>query len=106
MVRKFETVSGTLLILSIIDFALAAPVPVQEKHQARANMVHTPKDVITMSEKWGFEDLEKGQTSAVIQNTWQPMDDDGLRNTLEGDWLAEDGATEDVADLVTRERAT
>ena len=51
----------------------------------------------------GFEDLEKGQTSSVIQNAWQPMDDDGSRNTLKGDWLAEDGATEDVAGLVTRE---
>jgi len=32
-------------------------------------------------------------------------DDDGSRNTLEDDWLAEDGAAEGVADLVTRERA-
>ena len=31
---------------------------------------------------------------------------DGSRNTLEDDWLAEDGAAEDVADLETRERAT
>jgi hypothetical protein len=31
---------------------------------------------------------------------------DGSRNTLENDWLAEDGAAEDVADLGTRERAT
>ncbi len=28
---------------------------------------------------------------------------DGSRNTLEDDWLAENGATEDVADLWTRE---
>jgi hypothetical protein len=28
---------------------------------------------------------------------------DGSRNTLEDDWLAEDGAAEDVADLWTRE---
>jgi hypothetical protein len=31
---------------------------------------------------------------------------DGSRNTLEDDWLAEDGAAEDVADLGMRERAT
>jgi hypothetical protein len=31
---------------------------------------------------------------------------DGSRNTLEDDWLAEDGAAEDVADLRTRVRAT
>ena len=32
-------------------------------------------------------------------------DDDGSQNMLEDDWLAEDGAAEGVADLVTRERA-
>ena len=31
---------------------------------------------------------------------------DGSGNTFEDDWLAEDGAAEDVADLGTRERAT
>ena len=31
---------------------------------------------------------------------------DGSQNTLENDWLAEDGAAEDVAELRTRERAT
>ena len=31
---------------------------------------------------------------------------DGSRNTLEDDWLAEDGTAEDVADLGTREKAT
>ena len=31
---------------------------------------------------------------------------DGSRNTLEDDWLAEDGAAKDVADLATREKVT
>ena len=31
---------------------------------------------------------------------------DGPRNTLKDDWLAEDGAAEDVADLGIREGAT
>ena len=33
-------------------------------------------------------------------------DDDGSRNRLDGDWLAEGGAAEDVVDLGTRERVT
>ena len=34
-----------------IGFTLAAPVLVQEKSQAHVNMVHTPKNVITMLKK-------------------------------------------------------
>ena len=36
-----------ILVLSIIDLALAAPVLVQENRQAYADVMHTPKDVIT-----------------------------------------------------------
>ena len=58
--RRYDIVSGILLILSIIDFASAVPVVVQEKHQARVDVVHIPKDVITVLEKRGKEDeLEK-----------------------------------------------
>ena len=46
--RRYDIVSGIFLILSIIDFALTAPVLVQEEHQAHVDMVHIPKDVITM----------------------------------------------------------
>ena len=51
--RQFDIFSGILLILSIIDFALSAPVLVQEKHQACADVVHIPKDVISVLGKRG-----------------------------------------------------
>ncbi len=54
--RRYDIVSGTLLILSIIDFALAAPVLMQEKRQACVDVVHIPKDVITVVGKRGEED--------------------------------------------------
>jgi hypothetical protein len=57
--RRYDIVSGILLILSIIDFALAAPVSTQEKPQERVDVVHVPKDVITVLGKRWEEDLEK-----------------------------------------------
>jgi hypothetical protein len=57
--RRYDIVSGILLILSIIDFALAAPVLVQEKRQACVDVVHIPKDVIPVLGKRGDEELEK-----------------------------------------------
>ena len=44
---------ATIFILSIIDFALAAPVLVQEKRQACVDVVHIPKDVISVLGKRG-----------------------------------------------------
>jgi hypothetical protein len=44
--RRYDIFSGILLILSIIDFALAAPVLVQEKRRAGLDVVHMPKNVI------------------------------------------------------------
>jgi hypothetical protein len=46
--RRYDIVSGILLILSIIDFALAAPVLAQEKRQAGVDALHIPKDVIAV----------------------------------------------------------
>jgi hypothetical protein len=53
--RRYYTVSGILLILPIIDFALAAPVLVQEKRQADVDVAHIPEDAITMLGKRGDE---------------------------------------------------
>ena len=65
--RRYNIVSGILLILSIIGFALASPVLVQEKRQARVDVVH--KDVITVSEKrGGTEDMEK--LAEEFSNKW------------------------------------
>ena len=55
--RRYDIVSGILLILSIIDFARAAPVLVQEKRQACVDVVHIPKDVRTVLGKRGGEEL-------------------------------------------------
>jgi hypothetical protein len=57
--RRCNIVSGILLILSIIDFALAAPVFVQEKRQTSIDVVHILKDVITVLGKREDEWLEK-----------------------------------------------
>ena len=57
--RRYNIVSGILLFLSIIDFALAAPVSMQEKRQEHVDVVHMPKDVITVLEERWEEDLEK-----------------------------------------------
>jgi hypothetical protein len=56
--RRYDIVTGVLLILSFIDFALAAPVLVQEK-RARVNVAKIPESVTTvMGKRWG-EELEK-----------------------------------------------
>ena len=54
--RRHNIVFGIFLILSIIAFALATPVLVQEKHN-----VHIPKDKITVLGKRGGkeEDLQE-----------------------------------------------
>jgi hypothetical protein len=59
--RRYDIASGIFLILSIIDFALAAPVlpVVQEKRQARVNLVHIPRDAITVLRQRGGEDVYK-----------------------------------------------
>ena len=58
--RQYNLISGIVFVLSIIDFALAAPIPVQEKRQTSIDMVQIPRDVITVLEKRvGYEELEK-----------------------------------------------
>ena len=57
--RQYDIVFGVLLILSITDLALAAPVSVQGKRQASVDVAHIPRDVITVFEKRGDEELEK-----------------------------------------------
>ena len=57
--RRYDIVTGILLILSIIDFAPAVPVLAEEKHQARVDVVHMPKDLTTVLGKRWEEELEK-----------------------------------------------
>jgi hypothetical protein len=57
--RRYNIVSRILLILTIITFALAAPVLVQEKRQACVDAVHVPEDMITVLRKRTLdEDLD------------------------------------------------
>ncbi|KAI0283723.1 hypothetical protein BGY98DRAFT_1093809 [Russula aff. rugulosa BPL654] len=58
--RRYHIVFEMLLILSIIDFTLAAPVLVQEKRQLYVDVVQIPKDVRTLLKKRvGEDDLAK-----------------------------------------------
>ena len=57
---RYNIISGILLILPIIDLAVAAPVLVQEKCQACADVVHIHRNVVTVLGKRGVEEeLEK-----------------------------------------------
>jgi hypothetical protein len=65
--RWYNIVTGILITLSIVDFALAAPVLVQEKRQARVGAVHIPKDVITgLGKRWN-EELENPENLENLQ---------------------------------------
>jgi hypothetical protein len=52
--RQHGIIFGILLLLSIIDFALAAPIPVQEDLQPR---VDVPRDVVNVVEKRADDEL-------------------------------------------------
>jgi hypothetical protein len=72
--RRYGIIPGILLILSIIDFALAVPVLlVPEKRQAGIDVMHIPKDVISVLGKRGDDELEK--LAAQYFETWgKPVD--------------------------------
>jgi hypothetical protein len=59
--RRYYTVPLILLILSIINFALAAPVLIPERCQVCVGVARVPKDVITVLRKRGdrLEMMEK-----------------------------------------------
>jgi hypothetical protein len=53
--RRYNTVPLILLILPIINFALAAPLPTPEGEKVYVDVGHVPKDVITVLGKRGDE---------------------------------------------------
>ena len=60
--RRYDIVAGILLILSIINFALASPVFVQEKSQASVDVANIPRNVATvLGKRWGEEMEELGE---------------------------------------------
>lgn len=56
---RFYIVSGILLIIPIVDLALAAPVLVKEKRQTRANIADIPEYPVTVLEKRVGDEIEE-----------------------------------------------
>ena len=54
--RRYNIISRTLLILTVITLALASPVLVQGKRQARGDEVHVPGDMTTVLGKRALEE--------------------------------------------------
>ena len=80
--RRYDVLTGILLILSIIDFALAAPVLVQEKHQARVDAVNVlEKRWDEELEKLGEEYFKTGTHSS--SSSAQPVPDHGSTNIVQ-----------------------
>jgi hypothetical protein len=81
--RRYDIVSGILLIISMIDFkfALAAPILVQEKRQGLVDVAHiVPKDVITVLGKRGDEEL--GELGEEYFKTWgNPVESSGTHSS-------------------------
>jgi hypothetical protein len=67
--RRYNIVPLIFLILSIISIALAAPV-IPEKRKVRVNVVHVPKDVITVLGKRGDELEEMLKLSKSFDSWW------------------------------------
>src|SRR5712691_5781078 len=62
--RRYDIIT---LILSIIDFALAAPILAQEKHQARNDWEHILEGV------WGEEDTVWGRGKCTTTTTGRTL---------------------------------
>ena len=71
--RRHDIVSGILLILSTINFAFAAPVLVQEKRQAGVDLVHIPREVITVLGKRGLEGVGK-LMEELVETSEKPVE--------------------------------
>jgi hypothetical protein len=72
--RRYDILSGILLTLPIIGFALAAPVQVQEKRQSCVDVVHLPRDAITVLEKRANEDEDFEKFVSLVDGyikTWK-----------------------------------
>ena len=58
--RRYFIASGVLLVLPVVNFAIAAPVLVQETRQTGVDVVHMPEGAITMlGERGELDDLEE-----------------------------------------------
>lgn len=82
--RLRDILTGTLLILSIIDLDLAAPVPVQGGIQAHDDEVHIPKNLTTVLEKRWDEELEK-LAEGYFKTSGKPIDQSGEHSSSQPD---------------------
>lgn len=57
--RRYNIVSGILLIFSVTNIALAAPVPVQERRQVHVNVVHDRISVLGKRMDEEFEEFQR-----------------------------------------------
>ena len=70
--RRYDIVSRILFILAITDFALAAPVSVQEKRQPCVDIMQMPNDVTAVLGKRAGE--QAGEIEKELKKffeTWQ-----------------------------------
>jgi hypothetical protein len=84
--RWCETTSRILLILSIVNFALAAPVAVREIHEVRVNMADVAKDGTGVSHPQTRDDpwTQWSTTNAADRTSAPPSPAGGLENALHG----------------------
>lgn len=95
MMRRYYMVSGILLILSTVDFAVAAPALVREKSQTGVDVIQIPEGMTTMlgkrvdelpvSELWlkylsGEDDVAKPEESSASSSLSPSVPADGFPN--------------------------
>jgi hypothetical protein len=106
--RLCYIVFGILIILSIIDFAVAAPVPVREKlkPQARVDVVHIPGDAMTVLGKRAgdldelFAELFGAGDSAGLENFAKPVESSATRPSSSSQPSGPAGGSTDVEKLL------
>jgi hypothetical protein len=66
--RWYKILARILLMLSVIDFALAAPVVIQE-HEVRVNVVDAAKDGTAPSDKWPTNAADRTNTPMIPESS-------------------------------------
>jgi hypothetical protein len=100
--RRYDIVSGILLILSTINFAIAAPVLVQEKRRAWINVEHIPRGVITVLEKRGLLE-EVGKLVEYFKTLGQTTDESAAHASSSSASLGLDHDSTNVVQAPARE---
>ena len=83
--RRYKIVTCTLLILSVFSFVLAAPVPVQEVREARADAVGGGENVIIGSGK-------RGEEGEQLMQSWEQQKQEGSSYWSTAPWRGSSSA--------------